>query len=68
LNSRPIGFYWSASVYSATHSRSLGFDTSGTARSLYPQSYNGKGLAFAVRCVGAGSGGVVPLNNFVMWL
>ena len=54
LNSRPIGYYWSASVNSAAYSRNLYFDTNGTTRNLYPQYYHDKGDAFAVRCVVAG--------------
>ena len=51
LYSRPVGNYWSATVYSATISRLLLFDTGGTTRNLLPQSYYNKGNAFAVRCV-----------------
>ena len=51
LYSRPIGYYWSATVYSATVSRRLNFNTYGTTRGLYPQGYDGKSNAFAVRCV-----------------
>ena len=51
LYSRPIGLYWSATVYSATNSRRQGFNTEGTTRGLYTQSNDYKGHAFAVRCV-----------------
>ena len=56
LGSRPIGYYWSASVYSATHSRNLDFSTNGTTRNLHLQNLNDKGNAFAVRCVGRTTG------------
>ena len=52
LYSRPVGRYWSASVYSASNSRRLNFNTNGTTRGLSPQDGNSKGYAFAVRCVG----------------
>ena len=51
LYSRPVGVCWSATVFSVTDSRYLYFHTYGTTRSLYPQGNNGKGGAFAVRCV-----------------